>query len=267
MILIISFFLSHNWRYKVNNNQCALPHWTFPSCDQLFIDIFFHLCFSQDSTHTPLSAAKLTWINFSIKISWDSVKCFTKNPNICQLPYWDFFWFYLFDFFFSHSFCLKLILHTKTSTTLPCLDHFGLVLVKSRSVCVPKTHPAQGVQNMKRLFSPSLCSGWGELNQGFLPKSSLRFPLLSIILIHTARKHLLSIPFHTQSSRLSCNSTHWFLCQWEKSSPGVCGVPKLPNPGSWNPLPQRVQRSEFIQSHCWTLILLFWEGLIMLIVN
>lgn len=97
---------------------------------------FFHLCFSQHSTHTPLSAAKLTWINFSIKISWDSVKCFTKNPNICQLPYWDFFWFYLFDFFFSHSFCLKLILHTKTSTTLPCLDHFGLVLVKSRSVCV-----------------------------------------------------------------------------------------------------------------------------------
>lgn len=68
------------------------------------------------------------------------------------------------------------------------------------NVCLLKAHSAQGLQSMKMLLSPSLCSGWAELDQAVLPKSSLRFPVLSIILIHTARKHLLSIPYHTKEA-------------------------------------------------------------------
>lgn len=124
---------------------------------------------------------------------------------------------YYLTFFPPLSLCLKLILCTKTSTALPCLDHFETVPVKGNlegSVC-PK--PTQ--LRLCRTWNFSLLhSDCGELHQAFLPKSSLRLPVLSIILIQTARKHLLSIPYHTRSSRWSCDSTHWFLCQWEKSS-------------------------------------------------
>lgn len=253
-----------------------LPQWTFPPILLPAVyQHFFHLCLSQHPTHAPLSAAKLTWINFSIKISWDNVKCFTKIQISLNSHTEISSGFILFDFFFfPPSLCLKLIIHTKTSTTLPCLDHFQIVFVKDRlevSVC-PK--PSSGFAEHENA-SLSFSLQWlGWAGPGFLPKSSLRFPVLSIILIHTARKQLLSIPYHTRSSRWSCNSTQWFLCQWEKSFSSsshhlvsvVCPNCQTQAPEIQETLPQRVQRSEFIQSHFWTLILyflLFSEVLIM----
>lgn len=134
---------------------------------------------------------------------------------------------------------------------------------QTRSVCLSKTQ-LRVCRAWKYSLSFSLqWVGWA--GPGFLPKSSLRFPVLSIILIHTARKHLLSIPYHTRSSRWSCNSTQWFLCQWEKSFSSsshhlvsvVCPNCQTQAPEIQETLPQRVQRSEFIQFHFWTLIFSF----------
>lgn len=71
-----------------------------PSCYTAVYCNFFLLSFSQCSVRTQLSPAKLTWSNFSIKISWDGVKCFAKF-QISVNSYTDFFLFAFSVLFFS----------------------------------------------------------------------------------------------------------------------------------------------------------------------